>query len=358
MTEEVSGEQIRNLRLAAGMDAAVLARRVSLSTAQLLQLENDQHSLFYTPAIRRHAARKVLAHLSSQLAIEARAEPMIAPDPHAQAVFIPAAQLPGLVLEATPADPSPAMKVGELPIQNLTTQVNPAERSLETVHAPAWAEAGPQLHRPTHSKRGASWGPSVGWMALLIAAAVLSAWALLRRPVSSPVPPLVEARPDAQDAAAVEPNPKAVAELRLPPSAAPPVPIDAGAAQSERDLVALAPASSLPGNPAAPLSVRPDDATGCPDLAAAAPAIELPQAFAQGRAIHLASSVGQLVCVLDGSGKLRAHRLEPDQAKTITGPPPWTVQTRSLHKLQLFFQGTRLALPAGAQDRVQLVQSR
>ncbi len=67
MPVEISSHELRALREAAGLDLAVLARRVSLSAAQLEQLECGQDSLFYSPAIRQRAALKVYEYLGAQL---------------------------------------------------------------------------------------------------------------------------------------------------------------------------------------------------------------------------------------------------------------------------------------------------
>ncbi len=67
MPTDISSDELRSLRQAAGLDLAVLARRVSLSAAQLKQLECGQDSLFYSPAIRHQAALKVQQYLDAQL---------------------------------------------------------------------------------------------------------------------------------------------------------------------------------------------------------------------------------------------------------------------------------------------------
>ncbi|MBM3361443.1 MAG: helix-turn-helix domain-containing protein [Betaproteobacteria bacterium] len=67
MSQEVSADELRARRQAAGLDLVVLARRLSLSPAQLMQLETGQDSLFYSPAIRRQAALKVCRYLDAQI---------------------------------------------------------------------------------------------------------------------------------------------------------------------------------------------------------------------------------------------------------------------------------------------------
>ncbi len=66
MNQDISSAELKALREAAGVDLAVLARRLSLSAAQLKQLESGQGSLFYSPAIRRQAALKVYQYLDAQ----------------------------------------------------------------------------------------------------------------------------------------------------------------------------------------------------------------------------------------------------------------------------------------------------
>jgi transcriptional regulator with XRE-family HTH domain len=112
MSQEVSGEHIKALRLAAGLDVAVLARRVSLSSAQLLQIENDQHSLFYSSAIRRHAAHKVWAHLSVHCGVQAQPDTPMAPaQPDPPVLAMP----PSAVVLADPRAP-----ILDLPKQDLS----------------------------------------------------------------------------------------------------------------------------------------------------------------------------------------------------------------------------------------------
>lgn len=61
--DQALGAYLVSLRVSAGLEPAVLARRVSLSTAQLGQLETGQGSLFYNRKIRQQAARKVILQL-------------------------------------------------------------------------------------------------------------------------------------------------------------------------------------------------------------------------------------------------------------------------------------------------------
>jgi transcriptional regulator with XRE-family HTH domain len=362
MSEEVSGDQIKALRLAAGLDVAVLARRVSLSRAQLLQIENDQHSLFYSPAIRRHAARKVWAHLIDHHGLEAQpGTSMVPAQPEPPVLAMPPS---AIVLADSPA---PLL---DLPIQDLSDQRPPAqelprpargatpefvhEPVHEPVHQPLMAQA--HRHSPLHRRAGAP----VWWMGLCLAAAGLTVWALIKRPPSLSAAPALYGSVS-PNAAAAEPPAGGPADVRPQRPAALPASEASLKPVQEGDWVALAPASAQRpvSSPVAALSVRSPVTADCPDLTGPTPpALDLPPGLAQARSLQLASSVAQVVCVLDGAGKLQALRLEPDQARAIAGPAPWTVQAGSLQNLQLSSEGRRLLLPTGGSDRVQLAEPR
>ena len=356
MREEPSGQQLRALRLACGLDAAVLARRVSLSTAQLLQLENDQHGLFYTPAIRRHAARKVLAHLSTLPVLEPQVFEVdevgkVAPEAR-----------PCLDTAEPALTPLPGIGLAELPIQDLTELAQP-EPALSPAGLPAQAEIGARLQPVIKLKPGSGRGSrnaGLWWVALLLAAASVSAWLVLIRPFSAAAPPSADQHRSMAEAGRPE-VPASLhheADTRSAPGDLQRA--DASKASLERDLVAMAPASALPAPavwPSHPGLTQ--DGSTCPGSAEAAPRVTLKPASSQSAAaIYLLSSVGQMVCVLDGSGKVKSHRLEPGQTKAVMGSPPWTVQASALQKMQLYHQGVRIPMPADVTDRVQLIESR
>lgn len=360
MNDDVSGEQLRALRLAAGLDVAVLARRVSLSNAQLMQLENDQHSLFYTPAIRRHAARKVLTFLGTQPQAEQQSEAAAA-GPAVLAGTQPLA-LPSVEAGEASAVPNPS---ADLPVRDSTEQLFPAAAVMSPAgQAPALVGAGPQTlaHRRAEARSGGSSG--IWWMGLFLVVTLLSAWLVINRPFTGLMPSFIEGRGSEQESGLIAPSPAASVHERPHSVVADAAAADRPKTDNESDLVAMAPAFSLPaqpshaGSPSMPPSIRPDEGTLCPVFQEAAPAISLKSAPRQGSLIYLVSSVSQLVCARDGHGKLKVHRLEPGQATGVGGPPPWTLQASSLQKVQVYFQGGRVSLPADAKDRVQLVEPR
>ena len=57
---------LQQLRQGAGLNTSRFAIESAISHAQLLQLENGGHSLFYSVAIKAHLGRKLIAKLQSR----------------------------------------------------------------------------------------------------------------------------------------------------------------------------------------------------------------------------------------------------------------------------------------------------
>lgn len=73
--------------------------------------------------------------------------------------------------------------------------------------------------------------------------------------------------------------------------------------------------------------------------------------------VYLTSNRLITVCVTDASGATERHDLLPEQGgRSFFGKPPWQVQASSLRDLQVFFQGSKIAVPRNATDRFELVE--
>ena len=68
------GVRLRELREAKGISRPVLAHRLTLSDAQLRQIEDNESSLFYSDAIRTVAVRKVADFLGEPLVLQSAAK--------------------------------------------------------------------------------------------------------------------------------------------------------------------------------------------------------------------------------------------------------------------------------------------
>ena len=61
------------------------------------------------------------------------------------------------------------------------------------------------------------------------------------------------------------------------------------------------------------------------------------------------------ICVSDAGGKPQRFEVLPE-GRSFYGKAPWQLQAQSLQELQIFFQGSKVALPRNATDRVELVE--
>jgi hypothetical protein len=313
MTQDISAEQLKASRLAAGLELAVLARQVSLSPAQLMQLESGRDSLFYTPAIGRQAARKVYFHLTGQ--------------------WPASAELPST---------SP-----ELPTEDAPTQ---------SMAPPAAVEPAPVARPAQVPQSGTPWAirpvlvvsamlPSLGLMVWLLAGWAMAPAAVMPHQLAAQGPatgPTADA-PDLPSDPPGQPGPALAAPLKETPVSR--------ATHPDQVLVAMLPTSSLPAEPA--MRAESLGPARCEDSDEPAVKVHLPPA--ETRAVRLVSAVSQWVCVTDGSGLPTQLRLAAGQGTVLAGSAPWAVQAGSLRQVQVDVQGNKLAWPAELKNRAQLL---
>lgn len=305
-TDQDLGAYLQSLRTDAGLDAAVLARRLSLSAAQLSQLESGQDTLFYNRRIRQHAARKVILHLGGDLAW--------LQEPEVDAPLPPV---------AAPAAPQTA------PVQ-----------------PPAVAVPGPGDRKSGRPARGL-WVAGAALIALPLGVAVLAG--RIEVPQPSPAPTrLAASTPPATPAPdrALSVSPVSSAETALPMAALP-------AASAEPPVSTMAPVVAAHKE-----AVRPDGGACAAAGIDAPPSVQPPQARKPGDMVYVVSLASQELCLVDASGRTQRQRLEAGQAQSFYGQPPWLVRSDQLKQTQLYFQGWRVRLPEHAQDSVQLVELR
>ena len=72
--------------------------------------------------------------------------------------------------------------------------------------------------------------------------------------------------------------------------------------------------------------------------------------------VYLVSNRPVVVCVTDASGNTERHEVTADPGRSFYGKSPWQIQSPALRDLQIYFQGSRIALPRAAVDRVELVE--
>ncbi|MEY2804536.1 MAG: hypothetical protein RL657_1872, partial [Pseudomonadota bacterium] len=117
--------QLKRLRLAAGMDPILFAKRHLISPKQLKQLEEGGDSAFYSPAIKFNIGRKLVVSLGEDLTqSQPTAAPDDSPDPAPTLTTTPSGVSPSIAQpfleEVQSSEPSakPAVTLNEAPTRS------------------------------------------------------------------------------------------------------------------------------------------------------------------------------------------------------------------------------------------------
>ena len=318
--DQALGAYLNFLRVGAGLDTAVLARRVSLSPAQVAQLESGRSSLFYNHRIRLQAARKIILHLGGDLAKLPDLAPQALPGPG------------GAVTHRS----EPAKPVAPQPIQPIQS-VRPAVSSAAT----AQARGLPTRHMVT---------------ALGLGAVLLGLGILTGTPWSSAVFPAV-AHPAESDSAVQAVRPEVGASAASAEGG--PASVDLKPMEVAAAVLPAGPLETLAPSVGDKSASKPGaDLLACAWPSGAAPIFQPQQARKPGDMVYVVSEVSQVLCVADADGKSQSKRLEAGQTQSYYGRPPWQLMSSALQQTQVYFQGYKVRLPSQAQDRVELVELR
>lgn len=318
-------QYLRQLREAAGMDHAVLARTACLSVAQVRHLETENSDgLFYSDAIKRQAYKRLLMILG--------AEPPTIEVPH---------------------ELRDAGKVAD-------AHLNTLDQIVAMSHQPAINRSSSDVlvaglekikqHRQV-----------VGALLLLIGSVALFVW----NGMQSGADNATEASnlPVSQSSAAVSTVAVAASSLPVTLASAPSVAasmsvIAASAAPvvaSSAVPVAVAP-TSTPASAAAIGSVVAPKAGACADSSEAMPQITSLFAQKEGRYVYFESAAAMEVCVVDGNKQATLLQLKAGDKRSVYGVAPWQVSGAALQKAQIYFQGGRITLPDVNTTRVKLIE--
>jgi DNA-binding transcriptional regulator YiaG len=320
-------QYLRQLREAAGMDHAVLARTACLSVPQVRQLETDaSDSLFYSDAIKRQAYKRLLMILG--------AEP-------------PTVEVP--------EDLRDADKVAEAHLNTLDQIVAMSHQPVinrSTSHVLATVTEKLKAHQHV-----------VGALLLLVGAIALFVWngmqssAELAPAASNASSPA--AVPDVAERAASVPVVVASAASLVAslPSVAPlafaPTPVVASA-------VASASVMAVPASSAAPVAASTNAATAkvgaCAYSSDAMPQVTSLFAKKEGRYVYFVSTANIEVCVVDGDRQATLLQLKAGENRSVYGVSPWQLSGAGLQNAQIYFQGGRISLPDGNINRLRLVE--
>ena len=295
------GKLLKDLRTAAGLDRATLARRCTISAGQLAELEDGGTGRFYSEGIKAHTGRTVLARLGHVKAAEGAA---------------------GTLQAAGSQAPARNMGPGADPVD--TTKVAASADTVDAAREPALL-AGTHDDRDAAAPASRTW-PWIAGLILVASAVGVALWlrgaGTPQAPVTALAPPTAPAAPQSAEATASE-QPARAPEATPAPEPAPPQP----AATVARAVASAAGAGActLPAGTAA-VAFTPE------------------RALKPSSYVYLEAIEAVAVCVVDARQRRNATTVTPGEGVTVSGTAPFTVHTPRWSALRVYFQGVRVPL--------------
>jgi transcriptional regulator with XRE-family HTH domain len=318
------GALLKKLRENASLDVSSVAHRNTVSKSQVVQLEDGGDSSFYNPDIKYSTGKKLLKFLGHDLLESTAAQPTslepskaISPDPiePLDSVFI----LPK-------AEP-----LASVPIEPTPTPTASHQHSFEP---------SPAVTPPAVFSKNMTWG------LLLVAMTCFAIFGLLEFDKPQPTAPLSKL---------------AVAD-NLPTAEVKPTADETKLQGQEQNIL--------------PTPSVADTATSAANSASAQKAQEVATAMSENAKkclwkdaetelipatpkkapeyVYLVATKDMFVCVMDGNERVAALNLKNGEGHSIYGPAPFKVQSASLPELQVFFQGTPIAIPSEEIKQIKL----
>ena len=292
-------DYLRQLREASGVEETWLARTACLSLAQVRQLEEGGESLFYSPTIKRQAYKRLLMLLG--------AEP------------------PSVVIDSV-ADPVPSV------VHDLNEIIAMDEKNLDRKSAADFFLA--MRSRVAQHKVSAM-------VVLVMGVTAMTSWVM----------PIAGIEPVSLSERAPVKVPESLTLAALP--AATPVP--AAPAVSAPPVVQASASVSITAPPAA-VTASASVSASCQYTRDALPQISPLTATKPSRYVYMVAAADVTVCVVDGNQQASLLKLKAGESQSVFGTAPWQVSSTKLAQLQIYFQGWRVALPEGTDQRVALIE--
>jgi hypothetical protein len=278
--------QLKRLRLAAGMDSILLAKRHLISPNQLKQLEEGGDSAFYSPAIKFNIGRKLVLSLGEDLT---QSQPTAAADDS--------------------PDPDPSLTTTPSGVSPLRTQP-----FLEEVQSSSVASATPSLtlnDAPTRSSR---------WIRMAVMSSMVLGAVAFFVPRQS-APPTVDTPQESHENVAAQRTEAAQDQSTTTQSDAPVQP----------QAVAVAAADAVVPTPA-------PDAEGC---VWSSESIDLSpsQGSHPPNFFYLVALKASTICWRDAQRTTAKIQLRENEAITLAGQPPFSISSSSAESFKLYFRG-------------------
>jgi DNA-binding XRE family transcriptional regulator len=363
-TPEIRTEAFIAAREKCALSVEELAQLACISKKQIQQIENGQSSSFYSPAIKLVAARKVakLIQLDEKDAFD----------------FGPQAELPLTQVgeltqgESSVVESRPLLDEAKTAEQTDASKPASPENALEVVQR---TEDGPNEVKKTagRKRKGDLASPAISEpnakpvlvepepepnkRTIFAAREQKQAgkkWVWLL-PVGALVLALVQFQPllvDQLDALMGKPKPAEATALIV-------APVDAVPASPPAEPVSTTPAVTPQASPAVTPSPAIVVATNpaCPLPDASIENYKSPAASKPGNMVYVKMPTAQVICVVDGDGKVQSKAMEPGLGHSFYGKAPFKLMTSGLSSAEVFFQGYRVR-PSNADSKsILLVQT-
>jgi hypothetical protein len=163
-------------------------------------------------------------------------------------------------------------------------------------------------------------------------------------------------------AAKSSPTPSAPTAAPSPPAATATTTAATTSAAAASTAAASTAAASTAGSAAAPTAATttsqpaPTIPFACTPTTGSVPRFQARSPSKAGDMVYLVSTVKQRVCITAADGSLQDEMLEPEIGRSFYGKQPLQVQAEQMRNLRVFFQGARIAIPASAGSRIELVE--
>ena len=345
------------------MSVEQLALLACLSKKQIQQIENGQSSSFYSPTIKLVAAKKVakLIQLDEKDAFDfgPQAElPLVESQPLAdEAKAVEQSDA------SKPASPENALEV----VQRAEDEVNevkktagrkrkgdPASSAISEPNAkPVLVVPEPEPNKRAIFAAREQKQAGKKWVWLLLVGVLVLAMVQFQ-------PLLV----DQLDALMGKPKPVEVTALTAAPvDAAPVTPpaepasatpaVTPQASHAVTSIPTVTPSPTVIPGPAMVVAANP----ACPVPDASIENYKSPAASKPGNMVYVKMPTAQVICVVDGDGKVQSKAMEPGLGHSFYGKPPFKLLTSGLSSTEVFFQGYRVR-PSNADSKsILLVQA-
>lgn len=322
--ERCDAAYLRQLHETSGMDETQLARIACLSVAQVRQLATGGDSLFYSQAVKRQAYKRLLLILGAP--------------PPSQVEPVPA--------EAAHTESAP-------PSQTIDDIVALSERNQYLDHRPVVDFLRDLRLRIVQSKQ------TLAAFVLLMTALVLLVlnWpsgesTAVSDDVSTVTAPERANKDEAKPPVLKEPAP---AEK---PSDKPTDAADKPADKPHESEKAIEKATEKAADKVVEKAVTAPvmGAKVCAFKSDKLPEVAPTVATKEARYVYFVSAVATEVCVVDGNRQATSLALRAGEGRSVYGAPPWQVSGADLAKVQIFFQGWRVAVPDDASQGIALTE--